>query len=441
MRRATVILAVLLFCVTAQAADYYHLRDYVTTKSGYAVSGASVHVYNPNTVVNPTAYTDLAGTAAAFPLTTDVNGMFECYLPDGNYDIVITHGGWNIDTTWDNYMVGGFSDAGVDTLIVTGRTVLGDAATDSLVTRGNQRWQDGNLWRDFSSKVLWFYHTTGTRNQGDGLARTVGFGQRSVQIEEDGALSVAVPVPKPTGDYTYNYYQDYDLISMYTFTGDEDYTYQTLDVSNMRDSLHHWKWQNVIGATDGDVGVAPIGILFHTNLPDSASTPGRRSAAEIWWQCLAGHDSIQSGDSNLLLLKEDGLNQDIDHYRFTPDGMLLKPANDGARKSIRIDGSGSIYTRLGQYGADTGSVLRVAAGLLEVRTHAGGDSALISVASVSLKDAVGLLKLPVYSAEPVPFPTDLGPGSVFVSANDTLYVRNQADNGWLYFAPDGTVSD
>jgi len=129
MRRAAVVLAVLLFCLTAYGADYYHLKDHVTTKSGYAVSGASVHVYNPNTTTNPTAYTDLTGiTAATFPLTTDSNGMFECYLAQGNYDLYVVHSGHQIDVTWDNYMVG----TGTDTLSFSSLDITGTIAAEAF---------------------------------------------------------------------------------------------------------------------------------------------------------------------------------------------------------------------------------------------------------------------------------------------------------------------
>ena len=62
MRRHIWAIALLLFCLTAQAADYYHLTDYVTTKNGSAISGASVNVYAANTTTTATAYTDFGGT-------------------------------------------------------------------------------------------------------------------------------------------------------------------------------------------------------------------------------------------------------------------------------------------------------------------------------------------------------------------------------------------
>jgi len=125
MRKFIAVLAVLL-CIAppCAATQYYHLRDYVTTKSGYVVSGASVYIYAPNSITSEaTAYSDLAGSSAvSFPLTTDANGMFECYLESGNYDVVITHSGWSISTTWDNYMVAAAADtvaAGEFTIVET----------------------------------------------------------------------------------------------------------------------------------------------------------------------------------------------------------------------------------------------------------------------------------------------------------------------------------
>ena len=144
MRRAITCLAILLFCVPLYGADYYHLWDQVTTKSGYAVSGASVNVYNPNTVVNPTAYTDLAGdTPVSWPLTTDSGGMFECYLADGNYDINIVHSGWDISTTWDNYMVG--AAATIDSLGVAHIDTLKGATDDTVHVRGSDGGREGVL--------------------------------------------------------------------------------------------------------------------------------------------------------------------------------------------------------------------------------------------------------------------------------------------------------
>ena len=105
---ALCLLLILTLALPASPADYYHLTDYVTNTYGSALSGVFVYIYDPpgQASTTATAYTDLAGSnSVTYPLTTDSNGMWECYIANGTYDINVVHSGHNIDQTWDNYMV------------------------------------------------------------------------------------------------------------------------------------------------------------------------------------------------------------------------------------------------------------------------------------------------------------------------------------------------
>lgn len=70
--------------------------DSIQTKSGNAVFGASVTVYDAGTTNLATIYSDEGVTAATNPLTTSSLGYFEFYAANGKYDIKIT--GTNITT-------------------------------------------------------------------------------------------------------------------------------------------------------------------------------------------------------------------------------------------------------------------------------------------------------------------------------------------------------
>jgi hypothetical protein len=66
--------------------------DTVTTRSGRAVTGATIAVYIYNTTTRPTIYAD-NGITPITTLTTDSNGRFEFYVADGTYDIEISGDG------------------------------------------------------------------------------------------------------------------------------------------------------------------------------------------------------------------------------------------------------------------------------------------------------------------------------------------------------------
>jgi len=143
---AGLVLAVLCIALPVFAGDYYHLRDHVTNTYGSALSGVYVYIYDPpnQTSTTATAYSDLAGSnIVTYPLTTDSNGMFECYIADGNYDINVVHSGHAIDDTWDNYMVG--TTASVDSLAYVAVDTLKGASDDTVHLRASDGARHGTL--------------------------------------------------------------------------------------------------------------------------------------------------------------------------------------------------------------------------------------------------------------------------------------------------------
>lgn len=67
--------------------------DFVTTRGGAAVSGASVLVKTYPAGATATIYSDDGVTATTNPLTTDANGQFSFYAEDGRYTLVISKTG------------------------------------------------------------------------------------------------------------------------------------------------------------------------------------------------------------------------------------------------------------------------------------------------------------------------------------------------------------
>ena len=172
MRRVLICLAVLLFCVPVYGADYFHMRDSVTSRNGSALSGVYVYVYVPNTVTPVTAYTDLAGTTAvSWPLVTDNDGMFDCYVAQGNYDILLVHSGYQIDTTWNNYMVG----SGSDTLTFNELDVSGTITAGAF---------DADDWIDADGLI------TGTTLETSGLTTLGGPVTTGGTVDIGGGLNV-----------------------------------------------------------------------------------------------------------------------------------------------------------------------------------------------------------------------------------------------------------
>ena len=413
MRRATVILAVLLFCVPLYGADYYHLWDQVTTKSGYAVSGATVNVYNPNTEVNPTAYTDLAGdTPVSWPLTTDSGGMFECYLADGNYDINIVHSGWDISTTWDNYMVGAVTSASTDTLAtltVTGVSTLGDAVGDTIKTRGNF-WMKGNdIFRDWANDALWLYEVSGTRRLSAERDRILGIGG-SVQFEEDGGVNIAIA--DVAHDGTFDAYDDTAILQLAPRDTSQDFVYQAVQFKNSRGDTNAWRWQNVHGSKNGDVGVVPYAFRFETDMPDSNGTNGDRAMMQLRWtfdDSATVTNHIRSSASSWLTMLE----HDSYHYAFYRDQLALRSRNSEEKKlTIYGASGGNNYTILTNDGS-TATNLRCTAATLAILDYDESDDATVKVQHLALV---------THATDGPPDTTGIAPNT-FWADGDTLWWR------------------
>lgn len=66
-------------------------------ETGEAVASASVSVYDAETDILATIYSDAAGTATTNPVTTDSDGRYSFYIAPGRYYCIITKTGY---TSW-----------------------------------------------------------------------------------------------------------------------------------------------------------------------------------------------------------------------------------------------------------------------------------------------------------------------------------------------------
>ena len=98
--------------------------NYVTNRQGDAIEGASVAVTLASTGSTPTIYSDEGITAKTNPLTTDGNGLFSFYAPDGKYNLEIS--GTSITT--QNILDVELNDSAIVSVKNYGAT--GDGSTD-----------------------------------------------------------------------------------------------------------------------------------------------------------------------------------------------------------------------------------------------------------------------------------------------------------------------
>lgn len=421
MRWISALSVVLCLVGSASAAGLTHVYEDVRTGNGEAVVGASVYVYTAGTTSGVSIYEDASGDSLITqPTSTSAAGNMDFYVPPGIYNFRIVKTSLSIDQTWAYYPVGGFSVDGE--LIATGKTQLGDAPADTVDTYGNVRWR-ADLYSDFDSSVLWFYKTEGTRRLGSERDRVVGFGPRSIQIEEDGALTAAVAYPQATGG-AFLRYDDIDLVSLYPYTGNESYVYNTWYASNRRDSLHQWMWEGVYGAYDDTVGVAPVGMWYETNIPDSNGTGGQRVAYRFEWSALGTHTQIANGNSSLAQFYEDGATG-VAHYDFRRDELRLNPEAGGTQKGITIlSDTSQKFTKLTNNGT-TSTQIWLNNGEGDFIASDGTNTGRLD-SYTAIFDVLQLERRDLGSDG---WPSGYGPGWVVFSTGDTFYVCT-ADTTW-----------
>jgi hypothetical protein len=100
--------------------------NYVQTRGGAAVSGASVLIKTYPAGVNATIYSDNGVTQTDNPLTTDANGKFQFYAADGRYQATISKTGVITTTTLEDILLADPDDG----------TAEQDAADVSFVQSG-----------------------------------------------------------------------------------------------------------------------------------------------------------------------------------------------------------------------------------------------------------------------------------------------------------------
>lgn len=456
MRKLALCLLMLTLALPASTADYYHLRDHVTNTYGSALSGVYVYIYDPpnQTTTTATAYTDLAGgTAVTYPLTTDSNGMFECYLASGNYDINVVHSGHNIDDTWDNYMVGAAASidslgsyACVDTLKSCSDDTVHVRASDGArhgTLKVNQLLLENALGHDNDKASITFGpYASGTDNinariylpyygvfymtrpgynirvpQMDGTTYTghsaLGIGgtegvATNWQFWEDVHLTWAHP-RADSAAATGGRYQERPVISFHPRLSEGDGVvtdypttvdtlrcdaYQALNITNDRGGRLRWLWapRSVVG----DTLHGAIGGYYGT--PDYAiklrtdlpdSSGSSRDAVQIQWTMTPNSGQIRDSGSSFLTMLE----HNSQHYVFARDALELRPGkNTATNKTITFYGSDSKYTKLKMQDDESAFSVYTTNRLLTVYDYDGSDDARFKVSRVftdSLKVKTG----------------------------------------------------
>ena len=394
MRKYLVFLAVLLFCVQAEATVYYHIHEPLQNTTGEAITGATYHIYQAGTTDTVAVYSNRAGTRTyqgSGNLQTGADGMIDVYTTARCVDIYYSHSGWSLTGTIEDYCYGIADSVGVGpvtatTLTVTGETTLGDAKGDTIKTRGNFWTKGNNVYRDWAGDAMWFYEMSGTRRLGTDTDRVLGIGA-SFALEEDIGFTRALAATDTvdgTGDF--ELYLDRPVMEMREQAG-KAYTYQTLDISNTRGYADRWKWGGYVGDYGGDYGAPPVAIRLRSDLPDSNGATGYRTAVQIVWNvpddANAPRVQILNGDSMFLELYENAAagGTDVAHYQFARDRFLLgSNASDVSKYIILTTSDGNEYLRIGT--STTASHLRVANRTLDIKDDDDTDDAKLKVSQV-----------------------------------------------------------
>lgn len=463
---ALCLLTLALLTLPTNAAQYRLLRDYVTTRNGTAVSGASVQVYNPNTTTNPTAYTDINGTTlATFPLTTDANGKYECYLRDGVFDLVITHTGWAISDTLDNVMVGSVATVGSDSDSLDAYYVgahvlhLGSTATDSLERGYVDLPLNGTTWvtrRGYVLRVPNYDGTNVAEHFGLGIGGLTGKIDQW-QFWEDQQITFAFAQgDSAAADTTGLRYVDRPVISFGRRMDDSAYTgkdttrcdaFQSLNINNDRGSRLRWIWAPRGAASDtikydrtNPYGTPEYAIRLQSDLPDSNGTGGDRDLVQIRWWMTPASGTLKSANSSFLTILE----HNTEHYALCRDYFELRPGKDtSTNKEIRFHGGAGEPTRFKLKDDESGFQMYVTGGefdLLEAGTS--GDSVRVDV-NRAIVDwlTIGEITGPLPSTAVA---DNYGSGTIIyrdINTADagTLFVWDSDDDKWHYFVEDGVL--
>jgi len=134
--------------------------DAVQDRNGKAIAGATVLV-NDAQGSTATIYSDNAGTTKANPFTTDADGEYFFYAPNGRYTIVVTNGSQSdtkadvllFDPYTDNGSTGFWPDTASTTKIqrLRDRLFVGDAAAST----GNRNGTQGGVIPDSTTGANW----------------------------------------------------------------------------------------------------------------------------------------------------------------------------------------------------------------------------------------------------------------------------------------------
>jgi len=488
--RSTFWLAVLLvLCISlpAFAAMYGHVMDDVTDSHGVALQGVTIYVYDIDTHNEVLIYSDLAGTTLGQPISTDSGGWFDFYVLPGLYDLNLTHDGYNVSETWEDYIVPGYavgsatcadtlkscsddtvhvrgSDGGREGVLKTNQLVLegayGHGAADRAAIRfgpyaeGTENIHArvylpyyGVFWMTrpgYSARVP--KYDPGNASFGShnmlGIGGTTGR-TTNWQFWEDVFMAWAVADAESTASDTLNTrYNDRTVFGFGRKTTDAAYSgvdtmfcdaYQSFNITNTRSDSTSWCWTkpglqgtfpNPVGDRGGPYGAPDYGIKLETDLPDSNGASAYRDAVVIrWWMTPASRNIWNPASSFLTMYEHDTVN-----YAFRHDYFEMKVGKGGTvNKGLRWHSSDSAtYTKMRVADNESGFLVYTANGFFNIFDDDGSDDATLDCANIQ---ATAMFKLPVFSLA-TSWPADIGPGSMFMSEGDTVYVRNQADNAY-----------
>lgn len=435
-------LAVLMLCIAlpCPATVYYHIHEALMNTTGEALTGTTYYLYTPNTEDTTAVYSDRAGTAAyqgSGNFQTGADGMIDVYVTAGCYDIYYSHSGWSITGTLEDYCRGIADSIGTSSAIDANYVTADSITIEGTGTNAQIRF---GAVLDSTMNANWFIpknHSQWVRRSG-GTARRqdaeydycFGIGASSVQFEERSSIDWAFG----DADHATGGYDDRSVLYLDSTNADSTATdsdaYQAVILANTRADSSQWMMGGVKGVRGFWQGTPDYGIRLETDIPDSAGATGYRDAVQVRWWLTDGKPRIYSEYSTFLNILE----HDTSHYKFRQKDFVCYSEHEEEKrisiKGARADTTASAWTHLMNDHLQT--ELRCNSATLAILDFDASDDATLKVANATISD---MFKFPVISLASA-WPTDIGPGSAFMSTGDTLYIRNNADNAWNSWTKD-----
>jgi len=360
---------------------YFHVYESIQMPSGEAVPGADIHVHIANDTTTVAVYSTPSGSATRTqPFHTDANGMMDFYARPGVYDIVVTHAGWAVDDTLENFWVGGGSTALADSLILLGdptshkATLQFGTLTDTAV--------NGRFVIPINGLVRFMRRDNEAQRYTDTARYIFELGDEILAFQELTALDWNVAL-RDSAKYNDRPVLMLDDTNKATANSD---AYQGLMLRSERADSTAWRYSGDKGVWGGVYGSPNYGIRIQTDIPDSSGAGGQRDAVQLRWHMVPSSNHIHSEDSSFLTMYE----QDFPHYKFRRDAIELRMLTSGSHSWAtpkHIVWYGNPASNYGKMGLATAAGnLTIYAGTVatvDIRTQAQTDAATLDVSNIT----------------------------------------------------------